>query len=80
MKLATFISRNFSNLLAISESSLKEILGYIRLFFVILLTLAIICKQILLHETRFCNIFKTVSAIMLTKTILESPYKVLQGS
>ena len=50
MKLATFISRNFSKLLAISESSLKEILGYIRLFFVILLTLAIICKQILLHE------------------------------
>ena len=50
MKLATFISRIFSKLLAISESSLKEILGYIRLFFVILLTLAIIRKQILLHE------------------------------
>ena len=50
MKLATFISRIFSKLLAISESSLKEILGYIRLFSVILLTLAIICKQILLHE------------------------------
>ena len=27
-------------------------------------------------ETRLCNIFKTGNAINLTKTILESPYKV----
>ena len=31
-------------------------------------------------ETSFCNIFKTVNAITLTKTILESSYEDLQGS
>ena len=31
-------------------------------------------------ETTLCNIFKTANAIMLAKTILKSPYKVLQGS
>ena len=31
-------------------------------------------------ETSLSNIFKTVNALKLTKTILESPYNVLQGS
>ena len=31
-------------------------------------------------ETRLCNIFKNTSIITLAKTILESPYKIQQGS
>ena len=31
-------------------------------------------------EMRLFNIFKTSNAIMLAKTVLEKPYKVLQGS
>ena len=31
-------------------------------------------------ETRLCNIFKNTSIVTLAKTILESPYKIQQGS
>ena len=31
-------------------------------------------------ETRLCNIFEAANAITLAKTVLESPYKVLQVS
>ena len=48
-----------------------------------LLMSAVICKQKRLHEneiTKLWSFFKTASAIMLSKAILESPYKVLQVS
>ena len=70
MKPATFF-------ISSTESSIKIKVRSHGTLFLILLTSAVICKQRLL---RLCNIFKTANAITLSKTVLESPYEVLQGS
>ena len=41
---------------------------------------AVICKKRFLMETKKCNILKTTNGIMLVRTILENPDKLLQGS
>ena len=46
-------------------------------FFVILLMSGFICNQINLHGNK--NILKRTDSMMLTKTILESTYKVLKS-
>ena len=84
MKLAIFFLSStrhiFRNLLAVSESSRKIQVKLHWTLSLILLTSAVICKQRLWMKARLCNIFKTANAATLTKTLLESPDKVLQSS
>ena len=69
----------FTNLLAVSESSIKIKLRLHCTFFIILLTAAVIYKERFCVETRLCNIIKAANSITLVNTILESTYKVLQN-
>ena len=85
MKLAKFCisstRRISTKLLAISESSTKINIRLHLTLTVILFTSAVICKQRLLHGNEISQyLVITANAITLAKTILESPYKVLQDS
>ena len=71
--------RIFTKLKLVSGSSVKIKVRSNWTFSIILLTSAVY-KQRFYTETRLCNIFRTLNAIMLVKTILESLCKVLQGS
>ena len=71
--------RIFTKLKLVSGSSVKIKVRSNWTFSIILLTSAVY-RQRFYTETRLCNIFRTLNAIMLVKTILESLCKVLQGS
>ena len=82
MKLAIlFISTTrciFTKLLDVSESSIKIKVRSDQTLFVILLTLAVICKQRLLDRNEIVQYLHNSKLITLAKIILESLYKVLQ--
>ena len=79
MKMTTYFFSStrciFIKLLNVSESSIKVKVKSEWTPLVSLITLAVICKQNVCMERWLCNLFKIVNAITLTKTILESPYK-----
>ena len=83
MKLTTFFVSStrciFTKLLAEPESSTNIRVRSNSTFFVILLQQLFVNKDFCM-KTRLCSIFKTANVIMLTKTILESPYELLQDS
>ena len=63
-----------------SECSLKIKVWWPWMFFVVLVTSAVICKQNLLHGNWFFNIFKTTNPMMVVENMSESTYEVLQIS
>ena len=83
IKIATFIISStrliFAKLSSASETSRKKkkIRSHMTLFKILQLLFA---DKDFWMEMRLFNIFKTSNAITLAKTVLEKPYKVLQGS
>ena len=83
IKIATFFISStrliFAKLSSASETSRKKkkIRSHMTLFKILQLLFA---DKDFWMEMRLFNIFKTSNAITLAKTVLEKPYKVLQGS
>ena len=74
--LISIIRGIYTKLLTFLKSSVKTNVTSGWTFFVVFLTF--VFKEICM-ETRMCNIFKSTDVMKLTKTILESIYKVLQS-
>ena len=81
MRLETFFISStkliFTKLINVSGSLIKIKARSQWAHFLILLTSRVICKQQFLYENEIVQYFKTANAIMLNKTILESPYEEL---